>query len=283
MQPDLGGGNEHVAQPFDRNADCSPCKARLMTLQRLCHLAANPDVKYTPGDSTNKDLEQNVLATYNLLESMRVHRISKMVFASTSAIYGVAEKLPIAEDAAPRPISLYGATKLGCEGLCSAFANLFGMQCWIFRFANIVGPKVRKKGRTVISDFIAKLSDNPRELEILGDGNQAKSYLSSRDCVDGILYGVAHAKKPLNVFNLGCDDFLPVKRIAEMVCEALGLREVAFRYTGGEGGWPGDVPRFILDVRAINELGWKASQNSEQAVAGAIEAILSGMEAPCRP
>ncbi len=238
------------------------------------HLAANPDVKFQPGDRTDKDLQQNTLATYNVLEAMRRHDVKRLAFASTSAIYGVCEKLPIAEDQAATPISLYGASKLACESLISAFQNLFEMQCWIFRFANIVGPKVRKRGRTVIGDFIAKLKEDPTHLQILGNGKQAKSYLLSSECVDAMLFAIASAKGPLSVFNLGCSDSLSVDRIAEMVVEALGLTDVEFGYTGTEGGWPGDIPRFTLDVSAINRLGWKARHTSEEAVATAIESAI---------
>jgi len=244
------------------------------------HLAANPDVRFVPGDPTDKDLQQNTLATYNLLEWMRVRNVNKLAFASTSAIYGISEQQPIPEDAPPRPISLYGATKMGCESLISAFQNLFGWQCWIYRFANIVGEKVRKKGRTVISDFIYKLQENPRRLEILGNGKQAKSYLLSSECVDAMLYIVEHASAGMNTYNLGCEDSLSVDRIAEMVAEAMGFHGVEFSYTGGEGGWPGDVPRFRLDVSALRRLGWQARHNSEQAVAQAIQAILKTVPAP---
>jgi UDP-glucose 4-epimerase len=240
------------------------------------HLAANPDVKFSPGDPTDKDLQQNTQVTYNVLESMRRQRVRKLVFASTSAVYGIASQLPIPEDAPfPRPISLYGATKLACEGLISSFQHLFDLQCWICRFANIVGPKVRSKGRTVISDFIYRLLENPRRLQILGNGRQAKSYLLSEECIDAMLYVVDRAVDPLNVYNLGCDDWVSVDRIADLVVEAMGLRNVEYTYTGTEGGWPGDVPRFRLDVSALNRLGWKARHNSEQAVAIAIGAMLA--------
>ena len=242
------------------------------------HLAANPDVKFTPGDRTDKDLQQNTFVTYNVLESMRRNSVRKLAFSSTSAIYGISPIQPIPESAfLPSPISLYGATKLACEAQISAFQHLFDMQCWIFRFANIVGPKVRKVGRTVISDFVSRLLDNPRKLLILGNGLQAKSYLLSQECVEAMLHIVDHATAPLNVYNLGCEDSLSVNRIAEMVVEALGLTEVAFEYTGTEGGWPGDVPRFRLDVTALNRLGWKARHTSEQAVAVAIQSMLHQM------
>jgi UDP-glucose 4-epimerase len=242
------------------------------------HLAANPEVKFTHGDRTDKDLQQNTIATYNVLEAMRRNSVRKLAFASTSAVYGISPIQPIPESAfLPNPISLYGATKLACEAQISAFQHLFDMQCWIFRFANIVGPKARKVGRTVISDFINRLMENPRKLLILGNGLQAKSYLLSEECVDAMLYLTDHATGPLNVYNLGSEDSLSVNRIAEMVVEAMGLENVVFEYTGTEGGWPGDVPRFRLDVTALNRLGWKARYTSEQAVASAIKSMLHDM------
>jgi len=253
-------------------------------VQLVYHLAANPDVKFTYGDATDKDLHQNTICTYNVLESMRQHGVSRLAFASTSAIYGISERQPIPEDAPAHPISLYGATKLSCEAMIRAFQHLFQMDCWIFRFANIVGPKVRKTGRTVIADFIANLIENPSRLRILGNGRQAKSYLLSKECVDAMLFAVHRAPHGLHVFNLGCNDSLPVTRIAQMVVSAMRLDGVRFEYSGGEGGWPGDIPRFVLDVTAINRLGWRAGHTSEQAVSQAIEATLAQVEqgALCR-
>jgi len=248
------------------------------------HLAANPDVKFVPGDPTDKDLRQNTICTYNVLESMRRHGVRRLAFSSTSAIYGICERQPIAEEQAPHPISLYGATKLSCEAMIGAFQHLFDMDCWIFRFANVVGPKVRKRGGTVIGDFIGRLRSDPTHLRVLGNGRQAKSYLLAEECVEAMLFAVEHAPRGLHIFNLGCDDSLSVTRIAQMVTAAMGLSGVAYEYTGGEGGWLGDVPRFRLDVGAINRLGWHARHNSEEAVALAIEATLAAaMEPPCRP
>lgn len=259
--------------------DISLVTQALDGVEMVFHLAANPDVKFTEGDTTDKDLRQNTLCTYNVLEAMRVRGVKKLGFSSTSAIYGIVEKLPISEDGFfPQPISLYGATKLACEGLIFSFQNLFGIQSWIFRFANIVGPKVRRTGRTVIGDFIDRLKQDPTRLRILGNGEQAKSYLASEECVAAMLFAVEHAREPLNIFNLGCSDWLPVKRIADMVVEAMGLHNVRYEYTGGEGGWPGDVPRFLLDVSRINQLGWKAQRNSAEAVAMAIRSTLEKME-----
>lgn len=248
--------------------------AAMSNVDIVYHLAANPDVKFREGEPTDKDLRQNTLGTYAVLEAARRHGVTKFAFASTSAVYGIAETLPIPEDHPTRPISLYGASKLGCEGLIHAFQHLFDMQCWIFRFANIVGPKVRSRGRTVVSDFIRKLSDDPRRLEILGNGRQAKSYLLNDECVDAMLFVVEHAREPVNIYNLGCNDWLEVSRIAEMVCQSMKLTDVQFCYTGTEGGWPGDVPRFILDVSRVNDLGWTARHTSEQAVGLTIESLV---------
>ena len=247
------------------------------SVDMVYHLAANPDVKFTPGDPTDKDLNQNTLATYGLLETMRRRGIKRLAFSSTSAVYGIAEQLPISERHAPHPISLYGASKLACEGLIGAFQHLFEMQCWVFRFANIVGPKVRSRGRTVIADFAHKLMDDPSRLLILGNGKQSKSYLRSDECVAAMLHAVAHAEDGINLFNLGCSDWISVDRIAELVVEQMGLSDVTFEYTGTEGGWAGDVPRFLLDVSAINKLGWQAQHNSEQAIRYAIENTLRGI------
>lgn len=258
--------------------DSTLVASAMRAVDMVYHLAANPDVKFQEGDATDKDLKQNTICTYHVLEAMRVNGVKRLGFSSTSAVYGVSPVLPIPESAFfPQPISLYGATKLGCEGLISSFQSLFGFQCWIFRFANIVGPKVRKKGRTVIGDFIARLQNNPNKLLILGNGQQAKSYLMTEECIDAMIFAEKHATGGLNVFNLGCDDWLPVLKIADMVVEEMGLKQVDYEFTGGEGGWPGDVPRFRLDVSAINQLGWKARHTSEEAVRRSIRSTLVAM------
>lgn len=253
--------------------DASCLEAALAEVTIVHHLAANPDVKFTE-EEPDRDFRQNTLATQQLLEAMRRRGVRRLTFSSTSAVYGICQRLPISEEHPTQPISLYGATKLGCEAMIAAYQHLFGMQCWIFRFANVVGPKIRKKGRTVISDFVAKLRHEPRRLEILGNGAQAKSYMLSTECVQAMLHVIEHARQPFNLYNLGGDDWLTVRRIAEMVVAAMGLKNVEFAFTGTEGGWPGDVPRFRLDVRRLNDLGWKVRHNSEQAVSRAIRAIL---------
>jgi UDP-glucose 4-epimerase len=211
---------------------------------------------------------------------MRRQDVKRLALASTSAVYGPSEQQPIPEDNPTRPISLYGATKLACEAMAGAFQHLFNMDCWIFRFANIVGPKVRKTGKTVVGDFIDRLHQDSTCLRILGNGRQAKSYLLSKECVGAMLFVVEQVPHGLQIFNLGCDDSLSVQRIADMVVEEMGLNHVRYEFTGGEGGWPGDVPRFRLDVSRINRLGWRARHNSEQAVRQSIRSVLA--EVACK-
>jgi UDP-glucose 4-epimerase len=292
---DLSSGKLEHVEPFLENPsfhflrgdllDRAVVKAGMAGVGMVYHLAANPDVKFDLTSPTDKDLKQNVLATHLLLDVMKEQGVKRLAFSSTSAVYGLSPVQPIPESASfLRPISLYGATKLSCEAMISAFSHLFGMRCWIFRFSNIVGKKVRARGRTVISDFIHRLLENPRHLRILGDGRQAKSYLVADECVEAMLHVVERAQEPLNIHNLGCRDATTVRRIAAMVVEAMGLRDVEFSFTGTEGGWPGDVPRFILDVGEVAKLGWRARRTSEQAVAFAIESVLEGMREPaCKP
>ncbi|HIJ99123.1 TPA: NAD-dependent epimerase/dehydratase family protein, partial [archaeon] len=178
------------------------------------HLAANPDIQYGI-KNTKTDLEQNTIATYNILEAMRLNKIEKIAFASTSAIYGEPKIFPTPEDYGPLlPISLYGASKLACESLVTAYCGTFGFQSWILRFANIIGPR---STHGVIFDFISKLKKNKNELEILGDGNQKKSYLHVYDLIEGMQFAIENSNNSVNVFNLGSDDQIIVKEIANIL------------------------------------------------------------------
>lgn len=230
-------------------------------IEEVWHLAANPDVRIGIED-TRIHLEQNVIATYNVLEAMRENDVKKIIFTSTSTVYGEAKQIPTPEDYTPMiPISLYGASKLACEALISSYVHTFEMQAWIYRFANVIG---RRSTHGVIYDFINKLRANPRELEILGDGNQTKSYIYIDDCIDAMFTGLK-AREKLNIFNIGSSDTIKVKRIAEIVCEAMNLKP-SFKYTGGDRGWRGDVPYMFLDCTRLNRLGWRPKFSSEEAV-----------------
>lgn len=228
------------------------------------HLGANTDIPRGNQD-TRIDLENDIIATYNVLEAMRHHEISKLLFASSSTVFGEPSIRPTPEAVGPLlPISLYGAGKLACEGLISAYCHLFGIQAWIFRFGNVVGARM---GHGIIHDFIAKLQRNPKELEILGDGNQEKNYFLVEDCIDGILFAFHNANgRDCDVFNLGCQSTVSATQIGRIVAEEMGLSDVRFVYTGGHRGWPGDVPVVIYNVDKMKELGWRARHTSAEAV-----------------
>lgn len=271
IQHHLGKSNFHFIQ--GDLLDFDTLNKAIPNHDVVFHMAANPDVRAGIED-TAVDLHQGTLTTYNVLESMRQNQISKIIFASSSTVYGEAGTKPVDEDYGPLlPISLYGTSKLACEGLISAFCHLFNMQAWIFRFANIVGSRA---SHGVIFDFINKLKQNHKELEILGDGTQEKPYLYVAECVDGMLFGWEHSNEQVNVFNLGTDSSTNVTAIANMLVQAMGLSGVKFTYTGGKRGWPGDVPQVRYDITKMKNLGWRAEYSSDDAVRQAIKDILSG-------
>ena len=227
------------------------------------HLAANPDVRLGAID-TNIHFQQNIVATYNLLEEMRIAGVKKIVFTSSSTVYGEASIIPTPENYGPLvPISLYGASKLAAEALITAYCHTFDMEAKIYRFANVVGPR---STHGVIYDFINKLRKNPKELEILGDGSQKKSYLYIDDCIDAMLFGLKSNKK-VEIFNIGSEDWINVKKIAEIVSQEMNLNP-KFIFTGGVDGrgWKGDVKIMRLAIDKLKKLGWKPRYNSEQAV-----------------
>ncbi|RJS90370.1 NAD-dependent epimerase/dehydratase family protein [Candidatus Bathyarchaeota archaeon] len=239
------------------------------------HLAANPEIRISYA-RPEAHFKQNIVATYNLLEAVRLSRgVKALVFTSSSTVYGEAETLPTPEDYAPlKPISIYGASKLASEALISAYAHLYGFRAVIYRLANVVGPRSH---HGVVHDFIEKLRRNPGELEILGDGTQSKSYLYVEDCVEGMLLGLERSEGRVEIFNIGSEDRVDVRTIAEMVVEEMGLRDVQFCFTGGvEGGrgWKGDVKYMALDTRRLRNLGWRPRYNSREAIRETIRALL---------
>ena len=277
------GRNEFIKQHFG-NPNFKLVEADLLDLNKVkeamagqdlvFHLAANPDAGLGV-ENTDLDLKQETIATYHVLEAMRVNKVRKIIFTSSGTIYGETPRISLPENYGPLfPISLYGAAKLACEALISSFSYLFEIDAWIFRLANIVGKRAT---HGVIYDFINKLKRNPSVLEILGDGSQRKPYLHVDDCIDGILHGFRNSFDKVNVFNLGCSTTTDVTTIAKFVCKEMGLNNVRFKYAGGDRGWPGDVPQVRLDVKKINDLGWRARYTSDDAVKTAIKDILREM------
>lgn len=239
-------------------------------VEEVWHLAANPEVRLG-AENTRVHLEQNLIVTSNVLEAMRLNGVRRIIFTSTSTVYGEADKLPTPEEYPTIPISLYGASKLASEALIASYCHTFDMHAWIYRFANVIG---RRSTHGVIYDFIHKLRSNPTELEILGDGNQTKSYIYVDDCIEAMLVGLkANGKNRVHVFNIGTHDMIRVKRIAEIVCEEMRTSP-KFKFTGGKRGWKGDVPVMLLDASKLNELGWKQSYTSEEAVKKATRDLL---------
>lgn len=216
------------------------------------HLAANADVRFGT-EHPRRDLEQNTIVTYNVLEGMRANGVRRIAFSSTGSVYGDATVIPTPEDA-PFPIqtSLYAASKLACEGLIAAYCEGFGFQGYIFRFVSILGERYTHGH---VFDFFRSLSADPTCLRVLGDGHQRKSYLYIQDCLDAMLTAMDKAKDKVNIFNLGCDGYVEVNDSIARIC---GIMKATPRldYAGGDRGWIGDSPFIFLETAKIRSLGW---------------------------
>jgi UDP-glucose 4-epimerase len=228
----------------------------------VCHFAANADVRFGPLHP-DRDLEQNVVATHRVLEAMRRGGVKRMVFPSTGSVYGEARVFPTPEDC-PFPVqtSLYGASKLAAEGLISAYCESFGFNGLIFRFVSILGERY---SHGHVFDFYRKLTDDPTRIEVLGNGQQRKSYLYVQDCIDAILLGLDRLPAGLGIFNLGTDSYCTVDQSLGWICDELGV-EPERVYTGGERGWIGDNPFIFLDCSRIRALGWQPTVSIERGV-----------------
>jgi UDP-glucose 4-epimerase len=226
------------------------------------HLAANADVRLGT-QHPRKDLEQNTLATYNVLEAMRANGVRRLAFSSTGSIYGEPQVFPTPETA-PFPVqtSLYGASKLAGEGLIQAYCAGFGFQAYLFRFVSILGERYTHGH---VFDFYKRLRQNPAELQVLGNGLQRKSYLYVQDCLDAMLLVIERAADPVNIFNLGTDEYCQVNDSIGWITAELGLAP-RLSYTGGERGWIGDSPFIFLDTQKVRGLGWRPKLTIREAV-----------------
>ncbi len=232
------------------------------------HLAANSDAGAGNND-TKVDFNNGTLATFNVLDAMRMTGVKKIVFTSSSVVYGNAEP-PTSENHPLHPISLYGASKMAAEVQIMAYCEMFGMQSWIFRFANIVGSRA---GHGIIHDLILKLKGNSKILPVLGDGTQEKSYLHVSECIDGVQFAVKNATNKINIFNIGSRDRITVRQIVNIIIEELKLNpEIVYGST--PYGWVGDVPKFLLATDRINCLGWLPKMNSEETVRKAVKEMV---------
>lgn len=235
----------------------------------VIHFAANADVRFGT-DDPRKDLDQNTIATWNVLESMREHGCKRIVFSSTGSVYGEPEIFPTPETC-PFPIqtSLYGASKVAAECLIQAYCEGFGLQGYIFRFVSILGERY---SHGHVFDFYQQLAKHPDHLHVLGNGHQRKSYLYVQDCIEAILTVIGSASNKVNIFNLGTDEYCEVNDSIAWICEYLGLRP-KLTYSGGERGWVGDSPFILLDCSRIRALGWRPRLTIQQAVLSTIKYV----------
>lgn len=233
------------------------------------HLAANPEARWGL-ENPRLDLEQGTIATWNVLDAMRRAGVPRLAFSSSGTVYGETPELCAEMDLGHLPISLYGASKLACEAMIRAYVECFELGAWIFRFGNVVGPR-GTHGAAL--DFMKKLAASKQELEVLGDGTQAKPYVFVTDCVDAMLFGLDHAGERANVYNIAPPDFTSVQKIAELCVAASPYPSARIRYTGGDRGWPGDVPKSRLDPTKLASLGWRVRHSSDQAVERAVLAL----------
>ncbi len=226
------------------------------------HMAAHADIRASLKDR-RVDLEQNLIGTINLLEQMARHSVGELVFASSSAIYGEADLMPTPESFGSAQTSFYGASKIACEAYAEAYTQVSPLKFWAFRFANVIGERCR---RGVVWDFVHKLTKNPNELQILGDGKQSKEYLHVEDCVAGIMLGYEKGTASVNTFNLGTDRQTLVDEVANLVIDEMRLSNVRRLYTGGPRGWVGDNPMVQLSLEKIKSLGWRQTISEEEGL-----------------
>jgi UDP-glucose 4-epimerase len=226
------------------------------------HLAANADVRFGT-EHTDRDLQQNTIATFNVLEAMRLEGIKQVAFTSTGSVYGEPTVFPTPEDA-PFPVqtSFYGAAKLAGEGLIQAFCEGFGFRGWIFRLVSLLGERY---SHGHVFDFYRSLRANPNQLHVLGNGKQRKSYLYIQDCLDAILFAIEKAQDKVNIFNLGTDQYCCVDDSIGWITGELGISPKRI-YAGGERGWIGDNPFIFLDCKKIRALGWAPKLTIQQGV-----------------
>jgi UDP-glucose 4-epimerase len=249
--------------------DLEALKAAVVGHDTIFHLAANPEARWGL-ERTRLDLEQGTIATYNALEAARLAGVKRFVFSSSGTVYGNTEERCAEDDTNRLPISLYGASKWAGEGLIAAFVECFGLHASILRFGNVVGGRAT---HGAIFDFCKKLKQTPAVLDVLGDGSQAKPYLHVEDCASGLAFVHDNAKEVLGIYNLTPADWTSVKRIAEFVVEASPNKGARIAYGAGNKGWPGDVPKSLLNPEKLATLGFRVSLSSDDAVKRAVEQV----------
>jgi len=240
----------------------------------VIHFAANPDIAKAV-KQPDIDFWEGTYLTQNILEAMRINNVSTILYTSGSGVYGDMPNIEFSENYGPCfPISTYGASKLACEVLISSYAYMFGIQGRAFRFANVVGAK---QTHGVGYDFMRRLKINPKELQILGDGTQTKSYIHVSDVISAMMFIFKNkTKDPFDVFNVATEDYITVNQITEECCKLYNIQmyDIHLDYTGGDRGWKGDVPKILFDTNKIRSLGWKNQHSSLEAIRLSLESLL---------
>ena len=235
------------------------------------HLAANADVRYGLSHR-KKDINQNIIVTYKILEQLYKNRITKFIFSSTGSVYGDTKEIPTKETASfPIQTSLYGASKISAEALISAYSEAYNIKSYIFRFVSILGPRY---SHGHVYDFLKQLLKNKNHLEVLGDGNQKKSYLSVEDCINAIWKAINYFNEKVNIINLGTAEYLNVKASIEIICNVLDVKPKII-YKGGKRGWIGDNPFIFLDTKKIRKTGWKPKFTIKQSIEKTVKYIIN--------
>jgi UDP-glucose 4-epimerase len=254
--------------------DFASLRAAMSGCDFVFHFQANADVRGGI-NNTRVDLEQNTLATWNVLEAMRLENIKGIAFASSATVYGEPDVFPTPENYAPVQTSLYGASKYACEAMIQAFSEYYGIRCFIYRFVSWIGERYT---HGIIFDLIKKLKQDPTRLPLLGDGTQRKSYLYVKDGVRGIMVGIEKAQGQKNVFNLGHDYFLTVVEVAGLVLDEMKLNGIPLEFAGGKRGWLGDSPLVQLDTTKLKALGWKPEVSIEDGIRRTARYLLGNPE-----
>jgi UDP-glucose 4-epimerase len=253
--------------------DAAAVDAAVKGQDLVFHLCDNSDIRYAASHTADY-IDQNILGGFQVLEAMKRHGVKQIAFPSSTTVLGDATVVPTPEHYGPLfPMNIYGGAKLAMEALLSAYAYTFDFQVWIFRFVDIVGGRI---DHGVIHDFIKKLRANPKELEILGDGSQTRSFMIIDDCVSAIWKSVTQLQDKVNLVHIGNGDRTSITQVGHLVCAVLGLQDVGFRYTGGKKGWKGDAFTNYIASNSLDRLGWKARLGSEAAVTEAARRLSAG-------
>ncbi len=269
IEPLLKAGNTELVQADILDQDS--LNSAMRGVDRVFHLAANADVRGGKAN-TQIDLEQNIIGTHRVLEAMKINGAKQIVFTSSATVYGEPDVFPTPESYAPLQTSVYGASKLAAEAMIQAYGEYFGIQSFSFRFVSWIGERY---SHGVVFDFIKKLQANSKKLEILGDGNQKKSYLHVQDGVSAIFKAVDNMQDLKNVVNLGHSEYLNVVRLADIVVEEMGLKGVKYDFTGGVRGWLGDSPFVHLDITRIRNAGFEPQVSIEEGIRRTVRYLLA--------